>query len=308
MQKLNNRPFSTLASIKERQEANEDLTEVCTQGHQSSCPLSVAQLTTINEFQKSSQVLINDEGEVSLINSNGYTSLQLSGQHAQDFIELDHALCCFLKNQFNFEFITVANTLIASNLAKTNFFENLPSKPFYIDRGEINPEQKQLLNPSVCYHCFDYYSKKYQESTQLLSSVAKCFRNEEINRFDPYRLCEFTMREFVVIGEPEQVKVLGTAIFNSVTDFINDMVPVQSINACDSFMGRNINALKKVQRALALKQELVFQTQFGPVATASVNWHKKTMASKYIQREKIESCCIAIGLERLYLGKLRYGH
>ncbi|EKD74354.1 MAG: hypothetical protein ACD_44C00481G0005 [uncultured bacterium] len=259
-------------------------------------------------MQKLDNVLVDDKGEISLLNTHGYTSLQLSGQHAHGMVELDQKLCALLKKKFDFEFVTAGNTLTASNIAKTSFFENLPSKPFYIDPGDTVSARRHLLNPSVCYHCFDYYSRKYQKSTQLLCSVAKCFRNEESSRFDPYRLCEFTMREFVVIGEPKQVNGIGTNIFNCVTEFINNLVPVKSVNACDSFMGGNVEVLKKVQKALALKQELVFQTNLGPVSTASVNWHKKTMASKYIQREEIESCCIAIGLERLYLGTLRYAH
>lgn len=259
-------------------------------------------------MQTLNNVLTDDKGEISLLNLHGYTSLQFSEQHANEMFELDRALCALLKTKFNFEFVTSSNTLVASNVAKTSFFENLPAKPFYIDAGDTNVMRRHLLNPSVCYHCFDYYSRKYQKSTQLISSVAKCFRNEEITKFDPYRLCEFTMREFVVIGDAEAVKEMGTHIFSVVTDFINNIIPVKSENACDSFMGKNVAVLKKVQRAFELKQELIFQTTLGTVSTASVNWHKKTMASKYIEREDIESCCIAIGLERLYLGALRYAN
>lgn len=254
---------------------------------------------------RSNNVLIDDKGEIALINFHGYTNLQLSEQHFFSMFELDRLLCEQLKQQFDFEFIMASNTLIASNVAKTSFFENLPSKPFYINSGH-DLEHKRLLNPSVCYHCFDYYSGKYQENTKLLSSVAKCFRNEEITKIDPYRLCEFTMREFVVIGNSADVKEIGTNVFNAVTQFINNIVPVKKMNACDSFMGKNVDVLKKVQKAFELKQELVFETKFGSVSTASVNWHKKTMTSKYIERENIESCCIAIGLERLYLGWLHH--
>lgn len=259
-------------------------------------------------MQTLSNILVNDSGEISLLNFDGYTSLHLSEQHALKLLDIDYALCASIKQKFDFEFITSSSTLTASNVAKTNFFENLPSKPFYINTGDNHPVCKRLLNPSVCYHCFDYYSRKYEKSTQLLSSIAKCFRNEDITQFDPYRLCEFTMREFVVIGNTEEVRTIGTAIFNLVTQFINHLVPVEAMNACDSFMGKNITVLKKVQKAFALKQELIFQTQFGPVSTASVNWHKKTMTSKYIERDGIESCCIAIGLERLYLGSLQHAN
>ena len=240
-------------------------------------------------MQKLVNVLENDKGKISLLDSHGYTSLQLTGQHCADFAKLDRSLCEVLAT-FDFEYITADNTINASGVEKTGFFENLPSKPFYLDSGHPADKGRRLLNPSVCYHCFDHYNRTYQQSTQLVSAAAKCFRNEDIGAFNPFRLCEFTMREFVVIGDAEQVRETGLRIFNAVTRYINELVPVNSVNACDSFMGGNIEVLKKVQKALALKQELVFQTPYGPVSAASVNWHKKTMVSKYIQREEMEEC------------------
>jgi len=248
-------------------------------------------------------ILSDDDGSITLNQNDGFAKLSYSGRFHEEFHTLDAQLMELVSKNTEVICISCSSVLNIESVKKTNFFESIPSRPYYLStRDGIN---KKILNPSVCYHCFDYIADKQITETTVLTTVGTCFRQEDISEQSPFRLSEFSMMEFVVVGKEGDVTKIGQLLFDVVFNFIGANLSCRLEKACDSFMGANADHLKKYQKTLNLKTEIIVDTKYGDVAVGSLNWHRDTLTTKYGNNPGNHSCCIAIGLDRLYTaGKL----
>ena len=83
----------------------------------------------------------------------------------------------------------------------------------------------QFLSPTVCFRIFPVIKKIIKEQREFhkdffpicVTSKSQCYRNERINKeLSLMRLNEFTMREYIFIGEQEDINSL-IENFNKIT-------------------------------------------------------------------------------------------
>jgi seryl-tRNA synthetase len=139
----------------------------------------------------------------------------------------------------------------------------------------------------------------------LLFDVAcDCFRREPSRDID--RLQSFRMREFVLIGAPEQ----ATGFRQSWKERAAGLADKLELNyrieaASDPFFGRTGAMVSRFQREQELKFELVVPVRSAqsPTACMSFNYHRdhfgQTWAMRGEKGEPAHTACVAFGMDRL---------
>ena len=177
----------------------------------------------------------------------------------------------------------------------------------------------QFLSPTVCFRIFPLIREIIKEQAEFnkgfypicITSKAQCFRNERINKeLTLMRLNEFSMREYIFIGEQEDINSLVVE-FNKITCSLLEKLKIENYlieDANDAFFIGAYRMNSKYQKLFKLKQEYVLELNKGNLSFISTNYHKETLLKSFnildIVKENLKkpsSACIGIGLDRLML-------
>lgn len=152
------------------------------------------------------------------------------------------------------------------------------------------------LLPATCYKVFLSLCDTDLHHAQYINCIARCFRNED-KPLDEYRGLNFTMKEFVCVGDADAAKKhLDTGI-NIIGRLLSDLGFDHDVEvASDPFFDkRSSNAV--LSKLLPTKREFVFDGH----AVASANFHRNYFGEKFtinLNGEPANTSCVAFGLER----------
>ncbi|WBQ07607.1 hypothetical protein [Kribbella sp. CA-293567] len=208
--------------------------------------------------------------------------------------------------------VHTCTTLLPENvLEKAGYLARLPSLPVYAVPHAVDDralgDSRWVLNPSVCFQTLGTVAAR-SAIGELSTFTARgiCHRAEGGPIDDPLRLASFTMREVVFVGGAAQVRAESVASFGRLTDLVGRTVAGATVeDATDVFYGDDQQSMRRLQKALAVKREII--VPWGPgtfVSVASWNDHRQRLTDAFGVRrddgdEDCRSACVAFGLERI---------
>jgi len=167
----------------------------------------------------------------------------------------------------------------------------------------------ELLRTATCAPVYPYLREQLIDSSSadcyLVSG--KCFRNEGKNVEELARLKEFYMKEYVYIGNPEQVNSEMERAFE-IWDYWTEIFSLNCMveTANDSFFASNYKKLKLFQLLGASKLEFKWLIPGNGkyISCSSANYHRTHFTKTYNIRSKdtnsyCHTNCFAFGIERL---------
>lgn len=173
-----------------------------------------------------------------------------------------------------------------------------PSDEFFVFQGEI-------LQPCICYHCYEELQGKSLLDGKMLTGKGKCFRHEIEWRKNNFRRSEFTMREIVYIGTEASVLHMRNQIMEDVWDFFDSLgLKGRIATATDPFFfSQDLKTKGTYQMMSNAKYELLVTTSSGKeVSIASFNYCQDMLCSKYEikghNEAALHSGCVAFGIDR----------
>lgn len=172
---------------------------------------------------------------------------------------------------------------------------------------EYSPSQTSMgLLPATCYKVYLERKGQALRSPAVIGCIAKCFRHED-KPLDSYRGYNFTMKEFVCLGDSEDTKrhvERGRAMIDHLMAELD--LPFRYETASDPFFDMS-GSVATMSKALPTKQEVVYDGH----AVASLNLHRNYFGRKFsitLNGDAIHSSCVAFGLERwVAMLQNRYG-
>jgi seryl-tRNA synthetase len=165
-----------------------------------------------------------------------------------------------------------------------------------------------VLTPAACYPIYPAVAERgpVPPSGLCFDTACFCFRREPSRSLD--RLQAFRMREFVNIGEAENVLTFRDTWIPAMEAFSRSLGFAPSVvPASDPFFGRMAPFLSQSQREQSLKYELVLPivSNEEPTAIFSFNYHQDHFGQIFQLRMQdgsvAHSACVATGVDRLAL-------
>ncbi len=167
---------------------------------------------------------------------------------------------------------------------------------------------KNVLRHAACAPLYELLKDTVVPVDKPLVFMVKgrCFRNEADNVFEMARLNEFTMKEYVFIGTPEQCNA-GIAHAKQLWEFWQKTLKLNCKvdTANDSFFASNYKKLKLFQILGDSKQEFKWYVPSSDsyIACSSANFHRTHFSKPYhIKNDADTYCdtaCFAFGIERM---------
>jgi seryl-tRNA synthetase len=170
-----------------------------------------------------------------------------------------------------------------------------------------------VLTPAACYPIYPVVARRGRlpANGSTIDVLSYCFRHEP--SLDPARMQMFRQREYVRLGNPEQVMAFRQMWVERGSLLISLLkLPVDVDLANDPFFGRGGKIVADSQRAQALKFELLIPVANPESKTAclSFNYHMDHFGGIW----KIEcddgstahTGCVGFGMERITLALLRH--
>jgi seryl-tRNA synthetase len=170
-----------------------------------------------------------------------------------------------------------------------------------------------VLTPAACYPIYPVVARRgpLPADGRTIDVLSYCFRHEP--SLDPARMQMFRQREYVRLGNPEQVmkfRQMWVERGSLLVTLLN--LPVDVDLANDPFFGRGGKIVADSQRAQALKFELLIPVANAASKTAclSFNYHMDHFGAIW----KIEcedgsvahTGCVGFGMERITLALFRH--
>ncbi|HEX6245762.1 MAG TPA: amino acid--[acyl-carrier-protein] ligase [Polyangiales bacterium] len=162
-----------------------------------------------------------------------------------------------------------------------------------------------VLTPAGCYPVYPTLRGELPRAGRLVDVFSYCFRHEPSP--DPARMQLFRMREFVRIGQPEDVRSWRAGWLDRGTQMMQALgLDVHVALANDPFFGRTGKLLAASQREQELKYELVvpITSTEQPTAVLSFNYHQDLFGGLYgiqIEDAPAHTGCVGFGMERVAL-------
>ena len=170
-------------------------------------------------------------------------------------------------------------------------------------RDRLAPSDLVLV-PAVCHSLYPHLQGTVADG-EWYELTGECFRNEPSE--DPFRMVSFRMREYVLLGTPEQALAHRDRWLAEARTLLTGLgLTVRIEGANDPFFGRSGRLLASGQRAAELKFELLVEAVPGrSTAVASGNWHQDHFGGEFGIRsadgKPAHSACFGFGLERIML-------
>lgn len=170
-------------------------------------------------------------------------------------------------------------------------------------------EPDQILSPTVCFNCFESFKNKKINKQVKITAIGNCHRYESLNYKTLERLKIYSMREWILMGNKNFVKInLNDLIKKFKIIFNRWKIKYRICTASDPFFSNKEIQKKIFQYSNKLKYELQIYLPFEKkwLAVASFNNHLDTMIKSYniksTNKKKLYSGCVGIGYERLLYG------
>ncbi len=165
-----------------------------------------------------------------------------------------------------------------------------------------------VLSPAACYPVYPLAASRGDVPAEgLLFDVASdCFRREPSQDLD--RLQSFRMREFVLIGAPEQIDDFRRRWMAKAQDIAGELgLDCRIDHASDPFFGRGgkLMAMSQVEQSLKFELLVPVRSAQEPTACMSFNYHRDHFGATWNLRtaagEIAHTGCVAFGIDRLAL-------
>ncbi|GAC1539774.1 MAG: amino acid--[acyl-carrier-protein] ligase [Ramlibacter sp.] len=167
-----------------------------------------------------------------------------------------------------------------------------------------------MLTPAACYPVYPTFTGLLPQGGKLVTVMNWVFRHEPSD--EPTRLQHFRMREYIRVGQPDDVVQWRDAWLQRGLELLGGLgLPVQSDVAADPFFGRAGKMMAANQVDQRLKFEILCPviSREKPTAICSFNWHQDHFSSKFGIRNADSSvahtACLGFGLERVTLALIR---
>ena len=225
-------------------------------------------------------------------------------------------------------------TLPAKSLVENGYISSFPQHPLFVanvfrDIKNINTlskdakekpinsmhqwlddridTHKQILSPTVCYHCFETLrNQTIPVDGSLYTAIAPCHRHESRNISGLSRLQTFTMREIIFFGSEDYVETNRNEIQDHCKSYFIDLgLKFRIVTASDPFFTSGAEAKRIYQSALALKYEIQAYLPHSDIwiSVASFNNHQQSLVTPYKinfdSNSDLYSGCVGYGYERL---------
>jgi seryl-tRNA synthetase len=209
-----------------------------------------------------------------------------------------------LRNQYHIHFPQNIFGIgaVPHNINRINDFRQKAIEGSYSEFLEFEGE---ILQPCICYHCYEELKGKALKNSITLTGRGNCFRHEVKWRENNFRKREFTMREIVFIGQEEWVLNTRNEILNVVWDLFESIgLQGRIATATDPFFfSQDLKTKGTYQMMSNAKYELIVTTSDKKeVSIASFNYCQDVLCSKYDIRDEMElplhSGCVAFGIDR----------
>jgi seryl-tRNA synthetase len=170
-----------------------------------------------------------------------------------------------------------------------------------------------VLTPAACYPIYPVIAKRgpLPANGRTIDVLSYCFRHEP--SLDPARMQMFRQREYVRLGNPEQVAAFRQMWIDRGSLLVSLLeLPVDVDLANDPFFGRGGKIVADSQRVQALKFEMLIPVANADSKTAcmSFNNHMDHFGGIWkIQCEDGSTAhtgCVGFGMERITLALLRH--
>ncbi|MBO4864003.1 MAG: hypothetical protein J5517_06540 [Eubacterium sp.] len=172
---------------------------------------------------------------------------------------------------------------------------------------EIIKEPEFALSPSACFHTYIEYKNKELEKNTLVTFTQNVFRNEgRLNYFQKGRLCDYHVREIVMIGSQEYCVSVRDKIMDDTVNLLVELNLRGDISlASDSFVIPKMQMYRRLQHIDKSKYEMHLYTGINEkVSTASFNLHGKAFTDPFnicVRGEDTVTACIGFGLQRFVI-------
>ncbi|MBT9290339.1 amino acid--[acyl-carrier-protein] ligase [Prosthecodimorpha staleyi] len=163
-----------------------------------------------------------------------------------------------------------------------------------------------VLSPAACYPVYPIVAERgpLPAGGLVFDVAADCFRHEPSKHLD--RLQSFRMREYVMIGAPDDVAAFRERWMERAQGIARDLgLTFRVDTASDPFFGRvgQIKAVSQVQQALKFELLVPLRSEESPTACMSFNYHREhfgvTWDIKDANGEPAHTGCVAFGMDRL---------
>jgi len=163
-----------------------------------------------------------------------------------------------------------------------------------------------VLSPAACYPVYPIVAARgaLPAGGLVFDVAADCFRHEPSKHLD--RLQSFRMREYVMIGAPDDVAAFRERWMERAQGIARDLgLTFRVDTASDPFFGRvgQIKAVSQVQQALKFELLVPLRSEESPTACMSFNYHREhfgvTWDIKDANGEPAHTGCVAFGMDRL---------
>ncbi|WP_027795714.1 amino acid--[acyl-carrier-protein] ligase [Paraburkholderia acidipaludis] len=170
-----------------------------------------------------------------------------------------------------------------------------------------------VLTPAACYPIYPVMARRGPLPAQgrTVDVLSYCFRHEP--SLDPARMQMFRQREYVRLGNAEQVMAFRQMWIDRGSLLISLLgLPVDVDLANDPFFGRGGKIVADSQRAQALKFELLIPVANadGKTACLSFNYHMDHFGGIWKiaceDGSTAHTACVGFGMERITLALLRH--
>ncbi|MCY0388967.1 hypothetical protein OVY01_17495 [Robbsia sp. Bb-Pol-6] len=152
------------------------------------------------------------------------------------------------------------------------------------------------LLPATCYKVYLGLMNSSIEAPYIESCIARCFRHED-KALDNYRAFNFTMKEYVYLGEGESAQAHLDRGYERISALLDQLgITVSCELANDPFFDTS-SSVARLSTLTPTKREIVFQGH----AVSSLNYHRNYFGEKFNITHGsgfIHTSCVAFGLER----------
>ncbi|MDB4975702.1 MAG: amino acid--[acyl-carrier-protein] ligase [Myxococcaceae bacterium] len=166
-----------------------------------------------------------------------------------------------------------------------------------------------VLTPAGCYPLYPTLAGDQPKEGRIMDVFSYCFRHEP--SLDPARMQMFRMREYVRVGQPDDVTKWRSGWLDRGLEMMQGLgLKVHIALANDPFFGRTGKMLASNQREQELKYELVvpITSEKDPTAVLSFNYHQELFGGLYginVDGNTAHTGCVGFGMERVALALLK---
>jgi seryl-tRNA synthetase len=192
-------------------------------------------------------------------------------------------------------------SFMGKEAAARELSERIHAGKDWADRLEMT---QVALNPAACYPLYPTLRGTIPSGGRTVTMMNWVFRHEPSR--EPTRMQSFRVREFVRIGEMDEVVEWRDLWLNRGVEILRSLgLDATPDIASDPFFGRGGKMMAAAQKEQKLKYEVLVPVNSGaaPTAVCSFNFHHQHFGSTFeimtADGEAANTACLGFGLERV---------